>query len=123
MIGPMTARQAILIGAGIIGASIVGARALAPYEFTPGVAANGNPFLWRSNRAVQPRAERWLPAAPKAAVDAASSLPEYSERRAAAVRCDCVRPRGGRGSSHGTSLRTSRLGRPSAARGDPLLGA
>jgi hypothetical protein len=47
---PMTAQQAILIGAGIIGASIVGARALAPYEFTAGVAANGNPFLWRSNR-------------------------------------------------------------------------
>jgi hypothetical protein len=46
----MTTQQAILIGAGIIGASIVGAQALARYEFTPGVAANGNPFLWRSNR-------------------------------------------------------------------------
>ena len=68
------------------------------------------------------RAERWLPSAPTAAVDAASSLPEYSERRSATVRRHCVRPRGGRGSSHRTRLRTSRRGRPSAARGDPCSG-
>jgi|GEM_PF-5032838 len=45
----MTVQQAILIGAGIIAASIVVTRAMAPYEFSAGMGADGNPFVWRSN--------------------------------------------------------------------------
>jgi hypothetical protein len=45
----MTIQQAILIGAAIIGAAIIVSRVIAPYEFSPAVGADGNPFIWRSN--------------------------------------------------------------------------
>jgi hypothetical protein len=45
----MTPAHAILIGAVLIGIAIVLAPLVAPYQFAPGVDAQGNPFLWRSN--------------------------------------------------------------------------
>jgi len=45
----MTNQQALVIGAMIIGESILGARAMARYEFSPAMGADGNPFIWRSN--------------------------------------------------------------------------